>query len=58
MLIFFITESINSAASVWGIKCLRYEIRKYWPESKIILTFSFENNLCDFVEISILQNAT
>ena len=28
LLIFHITEAINSAAQVWGIKCLRYEIRK------------------------------
>ena len=25
---FIFLESINSAAQVWGIKCLRYEIRK------------------------------
>ena len=28
LFIFFISEAINSAAEVWGIKCLRYEIRK------------------------------
>ena len=27
--IFPLLEAINHAAEVWGIKCLRYEIRKF-----------------------------
>ena len=40
-----VTEAINNAATAWGIRCLRYEIRKYGDETPAEKYSIIEKNL-------------